>query len=510
MVHSQDRVTLGTGSRGFLLLLSAAYAALLLFRIDVQSLWLDEVWTVSVASSSWEAMWGSLLSLPEQHPLYYLLLRPWLVVSQSDLAVRLFSVIFAIATLWAVYELAIEVAGTAVARVSAIILVSSPYYLYMGQEARMYTLLGLLTAVNSVCYLRWMRRRSRSYAAGYLLISILGVYTHLYFHFVLLAQLCHRYFIDRAWTRQLRTLIAVQALVIASYVPWAVAILTRGTAAQSWKDLDNVIFAIPYTLFRFTLGYSVLPLSRGWQESVWPLLAADAWLILPAAMSCAVLLMVGFRHLLKSDRIAGSYLAFGLTVPFLVVSLLSLITIIAGDRYFVVSYSMYAILLASGIVALYRRRGWPARVGITVTTGLACAVSISLLNYYFSPEYGKEQWKDVAQLLTQHATPQDRIVVHEAYMLAALLRYYQPPAEQVVLGSNQFPRHATPAGSRLWVVKSHAPEYGPFDTQLHKHHSLVRQRVFPHQSGIVVSVLEPIPPPDTAVAAFQSTNSPLH
>ncbi len=485
-----------TGGRGpqavrFLIVLSAVYTGLLLFQIDSQSLWLDEILSVSAAQDSWGGMWQFFRLLPEQHPLYYLLLRAWMVVGTSDLSVRLLSALFALMSLWAVYGLADALAGPRVARLSALFLVVSPFYLYFGQEARMYSLLGLLAALNGLSYVRWTRGGSRWAAAAYILTAVLGVYTHLYFHFLLIAQLCHQVLGNRANLKRIRWFLLAQAGVALSYLPWAVMILQRGSAEQTWKNVSNVVFAIPYTLFRFTVGYSIVFPNRGWRDHVIELLAESAWLVIPASICGVVLAGAGLHYLWVRDRDAGRYVGATLLVPFAVVTALSLVVIIAGERYFVVCFPAYVVLIASGVVALRQGGGMRRHMGTLLATVLAGVIGVSLANYYLNEEYGKEQWKDVARLLGSRTVGTDRVVVHEGYTARALLRYYAPPDGQNVVESTRFPADSVVSAERLWLVESHSRDGGAYEGVIGTTHVVIEEWVFPHQSGIVVQRWEP-------------------
>src|SRR5437879_4630652 len=106
----------------FLVALSAAQLTLLLFHLGRQNLWLDEVTSLDVAQGSWSGALAFFRYLPEQHPLYYLLLRGWLVFGSSEAALRLLSAILAVATVWALYPLVERLQGWGAARVAALLM----------------------------------------------------------------------------------------------------------------------------------------------------------------------------------------------------------------------------------------------------------------------------------------------------------------------------------------------------------------------------------------------------
>ena len=116
-----------------------------------QSLWLDEVMTVSIATSSLEEASRWFLSLPEQHPFYYLLTKVWLTIfGTSEAALRSLSLCFGVLTIPVVFILARDLFNDAVGCVAALLLAVSPFWLYYSQEGRMYTLLVLLVVCASI------------------------------------------------------------------------------------------------------------------------------------------------------------------------------------------------------------------------------------------------------------------------------------------------------------------------------------------------------------------------
>src|SRR5690242_13008309 len=102
---------------------SAANIGLLGYGIARQSLWLDEVMSVRVASRPVRQMTGFFLALPEQHPLYYALLKGWMTVfGSSDASARSLSALFAAACVWLAYFLGRRLLGEREGRVAAVLM----------------------------------------------------------------------------------------------------------------------------------------------------------------------------------------------------------------------------------------------------------------------------------------------------------------------------------------------------------------------------------------------------
>src|SRR5438034_225132 len=218
----------------FLAVISAAQLALLLAHLGRDSLWLDEVTSADVAGAPWGRVWAFFRSLPEQHPLYYLLLRGWTILGTSEATLRSLSVVLAIATVWALYALVERLAGERPA---------------------------------------------------------------------------------------------------------------EGPA--------TIVFGIPYTLLRFSLGYSEFLANAGWKNRVPELVAGNAVLLVVALVVFGVLAVAGWRELWRAGR-DGRFVLCGLAVPMAAALLASLVVVMMGERYLMVSFPFYVTLLAAGVVALWR------------------------------------------------------------------------------------------------------------------------------------------------------------
>src|SRR5437879_7015586 len=79
-------------------------AVLRLLYLDKKSFWLDEIISVSIAKLDGAGFRNIVMSWEANMALYYALLRLWWHIGQSEFAVRLLSVIPAIATVPLIYR----------------------------------------------------------------------------------------------------------------------------------------------------------------------------------------------------------------------------------------------------------------------------------------------------------------------------------------------------------------------------------------------------------------------
>ncbi len=60
--------------------------------------------------------------------------------------------------------------------------------MWYSSEARMYTLFAFITTINHLYFLRFIRNDAKKGKVGFLLSTIVGLYTHYFFVFILITQ----------------------------------------------------------------------------------------------------------------------------------------------------------------------------------------------------------------------------------------------------------------------------------------------------------------------------------
>lgn len=115
-----------------------------------QSLWLDEAITAEAISKFSFQEIITIYSPGDFHPpLYYLILKLWSIFAgTSEIALRLPSVFFSLATVWFVFLIGQKIWNKKVGIVAAIFLAINPLAIYYSQEARMYSFVTLLVTLT--------------------------------------------------------------------------------------------------------------------------------------------------------------------------------------------------------------------------------------------------------------------------------------------------------------------------------------------------------------------------
>ena len=113
-----------------------------------KGMWLDETFSVWMASHSVPDMLQWMIRIDQHPPLYYLLLHSWITLNgDTPYNARLLSALFGTVTIPVIYLIGKRISGAVLGLAAAVFLALSPYNIYFAQEARMYTLLTFNAAV---------------------------------------------------------------------------------------------------------------------------------------------------------------------------------------------------------------------------------------------------------------------------------------------------------------------------------------------------------------------------
>jgi len=117
-------------------------------------------------------------------PAYYLLLRPFLVLPFSaELRLRLLSAILGVIGIYIIYRVTLSIFDKKTALIVSLIMTLLPMHLYHSQEARMYTLLFLVSGLFLGVWYKYRKERNKKWLKYLITSSIIGFYSHYYFVF---------------------------------------------------------------------------------------------------------------------------------------------------------------------------------------------------------------------------------------------------------------------------------------------------------------------------------------
>lgn len=117
-------------------------------QLNIKSMWLDETFSVWMASQSVADMLQWVVKIDQHPPLYYLLLHYWVsAFGDTPYYARLLSALFGAGTIPILYLIGKRLGGVMIGLGAAMFLAVSTLNIYVSQETRMYTLLAFNAAV---------------------------------------------------------------------------------------------------------------------------------------------------------------------------------------------------------------------------------------------------------------------------------------------------------------------------------------------------------------------------
>lgn len=467
-----------------------AGAALRLFRLGHESIWLDEALSIDFVTREYTTL-GLLFELPLQDPhppLYYLLLDGWVFVfGTSAVAVRLLSALFGIASVVLIYLLGKKVFDETAGITAALLLAFSRFHIYYAQEARMYTLLAALTLV-SYYFLVDVVDADTDHdwrtIAGYVIATVLVGYTHVYGFFIILAQnlyvfgrmlLCGLRERDRnvpqVWAADISVpgWIGLQTSVAVLLGPWILILLRRvftisngGGSQVSWIEEPSII-SIPFTLYVFFFNDVAL-----FTDTFWVTGAVGLFLITVGTVAVVVRREDGRLRLgpppgvilfatLLLTPLVGAYVVSVLVKPIYI------------NRYLIGASLGLFLLIGAGVSVLWRTdlfthfrvgsdRLIPFRGRYVVVVCVLIVLMFPLTGYYAADQ--KEQWSEAVDHVETSASSDAVVVVTNDYVISPY-RYYSERSDltvKPVADGNVTDRFVSrlDGHSEVWVVSSHA------------------------------------------------------
>lgn len=141
-------------SKDFPLFIVLAISTILCFwQINSKGLWIDEFFSMRDAQS---------FNFNRGRFLYYILLRIWMSIAQSDIWLRSLSIVFALASIYTLYYFVKQVFNRETALLSSFLLSISPIFINHAQEVRFYILTLFLTLLGSIHLYYYFSHRDRS------------------------------------------------------------------------------------------------------------------------------------------------------------------------------------------------------------------------------------------------------------------------------------------------------------------------------------------------------------
>ncbi len=395
-----------------------------IYDLGSESMWVDEEVSVAVAKLDLVALIKYNFLNDQNHPpLYFAILHYGvLIFGDSEFASRLPSAIFGSFSIIAIYMVGRLAFNKNVGLLAALILATSTFHISYSQEARSYSLLVFLTLLSYYFYLKIVSSKKRSYFLGYILSSVLILYTH-YFGFLIVAAQNIFFFTEYLRSRKvgelglkkwLESQVVLFLLYVPGFVKLASTIVTSYTEGGGWRPEPSLLRIVSYfvsfsgsvSLFILFLIFSLLSIlglrqikdKIGLKAILKPIEEYSEKLPL-SNFNCVYLLVL--------------WLFIPIALPYLVSLFIFPILIL---RYIIMSSPALYLLVAKGVDNVVNRK-------VMVLIGAL----ILVFSYFNIEKYQKSikkpQWRETIAYIENNAGYGDYVVVYPHY-LEYVANYY--------------------------------------------------------------------------------------
>jgi mannosyltransferase len=351
---------------------------------------------------------GSVLRWDRNMLLYYLLLRGWIFLGESEWMLRSLSTLFGVATIVGVYLLGRFLFSRGAGLLAAGLLTVHATHVRWSQEARSYALLALLLVLSCGLFVRAVvAGRDPKRWIAYAIVSILAVYSHAFALLVLLAQWLS---LGVSGLRRLDPRVGIRLVI------WPGLAVAPILSFLSLENVGQLDWVPPFTLDAALVALRQLSGDGGNLLLLLYLLgAAGAFVIVPrsgpgpepALGPRWIPRLLGLWWLLPLAVLGGASVLFR---PVFV------------DRYVFMSVPAVTLLAGEGLLRWARvagRRG-PLLAAAAALGVLALSVR-GLIQYYDLRRADRNEWWPAAEYVLTHRAAGDEAFV---YPYSAPFRYH--------------------------------------------------------------------------------------
>jgi hypothetical protein len=472
-----------------LLLIVWVAFSLRLYRLDAQELWGDESASVGARRLSEVQV---LLGKTDVHPpLYFFTLREAMLLFGTSLfAIRFVSVFWGVLVVPLVYRIGKRAMSGPVGALAALFAAVSALQVFYSQEARMYTMATAWAAASLWCTVELLRRtpfspagrragdEGRSWWIAFILTSLVGMYTHYFVAFVVIAEGLALLWAARRDRQMFIRLAVATAIVAVVYAPW-IPIQRSYAMTQAYTRWNLLTPGVLVEVVRQTLiswsvvAYNVVP------TQMFP--GADWGTVVVAAF--ALVGAVAAIRAPSARRIEAVLMPLCAAVVLVLGWVINPILPVFQDRYLIIGTPAYWVLVGAGLhqisnvgtVWLKPDEYAKSQISkVVLGVGMVAVLApqaLALHAWFTDPLFVKGEYGKAMTFVSTRAQPGDVLLLNN-YIQWGLFDYYRPanvPAKLVpteALGSGA--RTDAELGklvagkTRAWLVDfGYAAQYDP-------------------------------------------------
>lgn len=363
-------------------------------------------------------------------PLYYIILHYWIdLFGDSEVSSRFLSAAFGILAIFVMYKVGDLVFKESVGILSSLILALSVFHIQFSQQARMYSLMSLLTLCSFYFFIQMFKRGTLTDSIGYLTATILLAYSHYYGLFIILVQNIYLltifiFFRDRSAEGNInfRRWVLLEFILLIMYIPWMRILITQILKVESGLYTSEFWLQVPtiHTIFHSFIEYSgsqslfclfliLVPFSIvTFSRNEIGISRKDLW-----KFSDSYSLNVTISNVNRISLLL-LWLWTPIILPFIISQFAASIYITRGS---IVASLPFYMLVANGIETINKSRS----INLILASLIIIFSLISVSRYYNTVT--KEQWKEIASYIDANEKQGDLVLFHSGFSLGPF-NYY--------------------------------------------------------------------------------------
>jgi uncharacterized membrane protein len=425
------------------------------YGLGKESIWIDEAASINFANRNLISIFGHMKWDPHP-PLYYILLHFWIgVFGIGEFSIRFLSALFGIFSILVIYKLGKLLFGAENGLYSALLLAVSLFHITFSQEARMYSLLTLLTLISLFFFLKTLKENQRKFMVGYAAASILMIYTHYFGFFILFFQNVFFFTFYRRHKNLVKAQLVVQLIIFLLFIPWlfrfytTTSIVLEGASSISWIPRPNIV-SIVATFFVFSnssivclILFGILSLFRN----------IDVNKTNGKNLKTSPERGKSFQGKISYD---SSFCILWLVFPIILSFIISLLTQpIYQTKYLIIASPAFYILTAEGLNKIKMKKKQMILIGVIIL------ISINALATSYYSVIRKEQWREVAKYIEKNGKQDDLILLSASFTTIPFGYYFNGPNEVRGVRTVVELRDAIDHHIHVWLIISHETHVDP-------------------------------------------------
>jgi|GEM_PF-1016945 len=411
------------------------------YRLESQSYWIEEAWTLYYTHLPLDKLWHILLTQEPKPPFYYFATLYWIkLVGDSEYALRFFSLVFGVMAVPLTYRLGKALGDDRLGLLTALLMTVAPYQIWHSQEARMYSIFTAASVMSMWGFIKMLpdlrgfqQPMKSAHFWQWWLIYVVGTEWAILTHYHALVVIGSQgLFLLLTWRRHWRGYLpwaATLSLIVLLYAPWLVfgsALLQR---FLHWLPQPTLWETFTRGAQAYTVGEYMPP--------------AEA---LPLVLVFVAVYLLGLIYAAhrrwgawRGPEMLAFLLAFTLAPNVATWLYGELRTPVYFERYLIPIQVGFLLAVAMGILAIYDLRFtiydlrfWTKKtrepspllphtsaplLSATLLPATLLLVTLLTINgyalwqHYFNPAYAKDDWRAVIRKIEAFELPGDAIIL---------------------------------------------------------------------------------------------------